>query len=76
MNKANGCDNISIKMIQICGESIALSFKLLFETALKEKKFLDMWKLTNVIPVYKKEGKKFVKKLSSYQLTFYLQQNI
>ena len=24
LNKAHGCDNISIKMIQICGESIAL----------------------------------------------------
>ena len=46
-NKAHGCDNISIKMIQICGESIALTFKLLFETALKEKTFPDIWKLAN-----------------------------
>ena len=46
-NKAHGCDNISIKMIQICGESIALPLKLLFETALKEKKFPDIWKLAN-----------------------------
>ena len=42
-NKADdGCDNISIisiKMIQICGESIALPLNLLFETTLKEKKF-------------------------------------
>ena len=41
-NKAHGCDNISIKIIQICGESIALPLKLLFETALKEKKFPDI----------------------------------
>ena len=39
-NKAHGCDNISIKMIQICGKSVALPHKLLFERALKEKKFL------------------------------------
>ena len=41
-NKAHGCDNISIKMIQICGESIAFPLKLLFETALKEKKLPDI----------------------------------
>ena len=57
LNKAHGCDNISIKMIQICGESIALPLKLLFETALKEKKFPDIWKLANMVPVHKKEEK-------------------
>ena len=60
-NKAHGCDNISIKMIQICGESIALPLKLLFETALKEKKFPDIWKLANVVPVHKKEEKNLLK---------------
>ena len=44
-------------MIQICGESIALPLKLLFQTALKEKIFPDIWKLTNVVPVHKKEKK-------------------
>ena len=57
-NKAHGCDNISIKIIQICDESIALPLKLLFERALKEKKFPDLWKLVNVVPVYRKEDKK------------------
>ena len=54
-NKAYGCDNISIKMIQIRGEPIALPFKLLFEAALKKKNFPDIWKLANVVPVHKKE---------------------
>ena len=36
--KGNGFHNISIKMIQICGESIVLPLKSIFETALKEKK--------------------------------------
>ena len=48
-------------MIQICGESIALPLKLLFETALKEKKFPDIWKLANAVPVHKKEEKKLLK---------------
>ena len=33
-NEAHGCDYISINMIQICDESIALPLKLQFETAL------------------------------------------
>ena len=37
LNKAHGCDNISRKMIQIFGESVALPLKLQFEIASKEK---------------------------------------
>ena len=50
-----------IKVIQIYSESIALPLKLLFETALKEKKFPDIWKLANVVPVHKKEEKNLLK---------------
>ena len=48
-NKAHGFDNI------------ALTLKLLFETKLKEKKFPDIWKLANVVPIHKKEEKKLLK---------------
>ena len=37
IKKAHDCDNISVKMTQICGEPIVLPPKLMFETALKEK---------------------------------------
>ena len=57
-NKANGCNNILIKMIQNCGESITFPLKLLFETALKEKKFPDIWNLANVVPVHNKKKRK------------------
>ena len=49
----HGFDNISIKTIQICGEPIALPFKLIFETALK-KKIQDIFKIANLVPVQKK----------------------
>ena len=42
---------IQIKRIQIFSESIALPLKLLFEIALKEKKFPDVWKIANAVPV-------------------------
>ena len=42
---------IQIKRIQIFSESIALPLKLLFEIALKDKKFPDIWKIANAVPV-------------------------
>ena len=30
-NKAHGCDNISIKMINICSQSLTLPLKVIFE---------------------------------------------
>ena len=59
--ETHGLDNISIKMIQICGESIALPLKLIFETVLKEKRFPDIWKIANVVPVRKKDEKNLLK---------------
>ena len=59
--KTHGWDNISIKMIQICGDPIALPLMLEFETALKEKKFPDIWKKANVFPVHKNEEKNLLK---------------
>ena len=40
-NKAHGHDNISIKMIQICGDSIIPPLKMIFESAIKSSYFPD-----------------------------------
>ena len=40
---------------------LLLLLKLLFETALKEKKFPDICKLVNVIPIHNKEEKNLLK---------------
>ena len=33
-NKAHGCDNVSIKMIKICSQSLTLPLKIIFEDSL------------------------------------------
>ena len=38
-NKAHGCDNISIKMIKICSQSLILPLKIIFEYPLRKGKF-------------------------------------
>ena len=60
-NKAHGHDNISIKMIQICGNSIIPPLKMIFESAIKSSCFPDSWKKGNIIPVHKKESKNLIK---------------
>ena len=48
-------------MKQICCDPIALPLMLVFEAALKEKKFPDIWKKANMVPAHKKEGKNLLK---------------
>lgn len=60
-NKAHGFDNISIKMIQMCGDSILPPLKMIIESAITSGSFPDSWKKGNIIPVHKKENKNLVK---------------
>ena len=53
-NKAYGNDNISIKIIQICGDSIIPPLKSIFESAIKLGHFHECWRKGNIIPVQKK----------------------
>ena len=53
-NKSHGWDNISIRMIKLCGKSIVYLLKLIFEASLKGGEFPDCWKKANVVPAHKK----------------------
>ena len=50
-SKAHGWDTISIRMIKLCGKSIATPLKLTFKSMLEEDTFPDDWKRSNVVPV-------------------------
>ena len=54
-NKSDGCDDISIKMIKMCGESLTLP--MIFEEALNDGIFPDDWKKGNIEPVHKADLK-------------------
>ena len=60
-NKGHGHDNISIKMIHLCGDSIVTPLKIIFESAVRSGNFPDIWKKGNIIPVHKKESKNLIK---------------
>ena len=51
VDKAHGWDNKSIRMIKLCGKSIALSLRLIIQPILNDRVFTDDWKkviLSNV----------------------------
>ena len=65
-NKSHGWSNIFIKRIKMCGKSLKLSLKMIFEATLKDGVFLDDWKKGNFVPVYKKDLRTM---LINYRLT-------
>ena len=60
IHKAHGHDDISIRMIKICDKSLLKPLILLFQNSAKLSYFPDIWKRSNIIPVYKKNGKQLV----------------
>ena len=50
-----------MKMIKICGESLTASLRIIFEQSLKERRFPEIKKKANVVPVQKKEDKNLSK---------------
>ena len=61
VNKAHGCDNISIRMIKICDEIIVPPLLIIFETALRTGIYPNLWKKANVIPIHKKDSNNLLK---------------
>ena len=56
-NKSHGFDNISIRMIQVCGDTVITPLSII-ETCI----YPDDWKRANVTPIHKKEHKQIIKK--------------
>ena len=51
INKAHGCDELSIKMIKLCDNTIVLPLRLVYATT-----YPQIWKMENVLPIHKKEN--------------------
>ena len=58
-------------MIKLCGKTIVCSLKLTFEASLQGREFPGYWKKANVVPVYKKESKNWVKKYNKPSSNFW-----
>ena len=56
-NKAHGHDNISIRMLKICGSSIYKPLEIIFKQGIETGFFPSEWKKANVVPIHKKGDK-------------------
>ena len=59
--KSHGPDNISVRMLHICGDPILAPLDLIFCDIILTGIYPDQWKLANVTPVHKKEDKQLTK---------------
>ena len=60
-NKSHWLDNLSARMIKLCGDSLIYSLKYTFEVELQEVKYRDCSKKVNVVPIHRKESKSLIK---------------
>ena len=60
VNKAHGHDDISIRMIKLCGQSIIKPLSIIFKNCIVNGIFPDIWKKFNIIPVHKKGDKQII----------------
>ena len=60
-NKAHGHDEITIRMLKICGSSVCRPSQIIYKSCLARGKFSQEWKKANVAPVHKKNDKQLVK---------------
>ena len=60
-SKAHGHDMISIRMLKLCGKPICKPLDLIFQSCIKQGKFLSEWEKANVVPVHKKWDKQILK---------------
>ena len=67
-SKAHGWDKISIRMIKLCGKTIAIPLKLIFQSMLEEGVFPDDSKKSNVVSVHKRYSKTLIKNYRSISL--------
>ena len=59
--KSKGPDEISTKMILLCGDTILPTLKIIFNNILVTGIFPDIWKAANVVPIHKKDDKQPLK---------------
>ena len=60
VNKPHGPDNISGRMIQLCGDKITLPLSIIFVNIINTEIFPTLWKSGNVTPIHKNDSKRVI----------------
>ena len=60
INKAHGHDDILVRMIKMCDESLVQPLSLILRGCIDTGIYPDTWKKSNIVPVHKKGDKQIV----------------
>ena len=60
INKAHSHDDISVRMIKICDEALVKPLSLIYKNCIDTGVFPDIWKKSNIAPVYKSGEKQII----------------
>ena len=60
VNKEYGHDNISVRMIKLCINSVAHPLTLIFQNSMTASTFPTQWKRANIVPIPRKNDKQIV----------------
>ena len=60
ISKAHGFDDISIRMVKLCDDSLVKPLSIIFQKCINSGVFPDSWKKSNSVPIYKKNVKQLV----------------
>ena len=60
-NKGHGHDKISIRMLQLCGNSICKPLELIFKQSMESGSFPSEWKKENIVLILKEDDKQCLK---------------
>ena len=61
INKAHGCDELSIKMIKLCDNTSAFRSVSVYQKCLATGTYSQIWKMANVLLIHKKESRQVKK---------------
>ena len=59
--KSHGFDNLSIRMLQLCGDAIIEPLSIIFQNVIDTGIYPEGWKYANITPIHKKNNKQEVK---------------
>ena len=60
INKAHGHDDISVRMVKICDDTIQKPLSIIYNNYITTGIYSNAWKKSNIVPVHKKGDKQML----------------
>ena len=60
ISKAHGFDDISVRMVKLCEDSLVKSFSIIFQNCINSSVFPERWKKPNIVSIHKKNDKQLI----------------